>query len=74
MCSYLVCVSCSDWRVSIKAIIKQVILAARARVLISLDLRNAGLAVAVVTAGDLVGLTENQQTKSQFLVCYAFPH
>ena len=40
----------------------KVILTARAWLLVSLDLPNAGLAVAIATAGDLVGLTENQQT------------
>jgi predicted anti-sigma-YlaC factor YlaD len=43
-----------------KAVIK--ILTARAWLLVSLDPLNAGLAVAIATAGDLVGLTENQQT------------
>ena len=43
-------------------IIKDIVLTARARLLVSLDLLNAGLTVAIATAGDLVGLTENQQT------------
>jgi hypothetical protein len=43
-------------------IIKGVVLTARAWLLVSLDPLNAGLAVAIATAGDLVGLTENQQT------------
>ena len=40
----------------------KVVLTARAWLLISLDPLNADLAVAIATAGDLVGLTENQQT------------
>ena len=45
----------------VREIIK-VVLTARAWLLVSLDPFNAGLAVAIATAGDLVGLTENQQT------------
>ena len=41
-------------------VIKMVTLTARAWLIVSLDPFNAGLAVAVATAGDLVGLTENQ--------------
>ena len=40
----------------------KVVLTARAWLLVSLDPRNADLAVAIATGGDLVGLTENQQT------------
>ena len=43
-------------------VIKVVTLTARAWLIVSLDTLNAGLAVAVATAGDLVGLTESQQT------------